>query len=174
VEPGDVVTKVDGKEIRRTRDLIDYVSSLAPGTNVRLEVIRNGKPMTLTAKTVERPLDGADAEVHNGGDSPVEPTREKIGIGVSELTPAIARTFGIPDDARGIAVTSVKEVSAAGEAGLLEGDLITQINGQPASTTAEFRRLVTQARSGEYLRMYVTRYGRGGRSQSFFAPVRVP
>jgi serine protease Do len=172
IQPGDVIVRVDNQDVRRTRDLIDYISALAPGTTVKLETVREGKRINLSAVTAERPLEGQDAP--SSQREPAEPTREKIGVSVQELTPALARANGIPEDARGVLIASVRSVSPAGDAGLQQGDLVTQINGQRVSTPAEFRRFVEQARSGEYLRMYVTRYARGGRSQSFFALVRVP
>jgi serine protease Do len=174
IQHGDVITRVDDQEVRQTRELIDYISDLAPGTPVRLEVIRDGRKVTLNARTEERPPDDADDEVESRPNGESEPARDKIGLTVQELTPNVSRVYGIPDTARGVVITHVKEVSAAGDAGLLEGDVVTEVNRERVSTPADFARFVTQARPGDYLRLYVTRYGRGGRSQSFFAIVRVP
>lgn len=172
VLPGDVVVGVDNVEVRRTRDLIDYVSDQAPGTRVQLEVIRDGQKRRLNAVTAERPPDGEETIASRS--TPDAPAQDKLGITVQEMSPTLARRYGIDETARGIVVTNVKEVSPAGESNLTSGDLITQVNGQQVTTVARFRELVDRQQSGQLLRLYVTRYGRGGQSQSFFAIVRVP
>jgi S1-C subfamily serine protease len=70
----------------------------------------------------------------------------------------------------------VKEVSPAGDAGLIEGDIVTQVNGQKIGSLNQFRDMVEKAKSGSYLRFYVTRVARGGggRDASFFVFVQVP
>jgi S1-C subfamily serine protease len=67
-------------------------------------------------------------------------------------------------------VVHVKEVSAAADAGLADGDIITQVNGQAVTSTDEFGRLVKAAKSGDYLRLYV--YRPQGKI-SFFALVKI-
>src|SRR5215470_805700 len=54
VKPGDTIVKVDSVPVKDTRDLIGYVSGKAPGSSVQLEVVREGKPQTLTAHLAER------------------------------------------------------------------------------------------------------------------------
>lgn len=168
---GDVVVKVDDVEVRRTRDLIDYVSDQTPGTRVRLEVIRDGQRRNLNAVTAQRPPDGEETTPSRS--APDAPAQDKLGISIQDLTPAIARRYGIADTARGVVVTNVKEVSPAGESNLAAGDVITQVNGQGVTSIAGFRGLVDRAASGQLLRIYATRYARG-QSQSFFAIIRVP
>src|SRR6266480_3460011 len=49
LEPGDVILKLDGKEISRSGDLPLMISSLKPGSKVTLDIWRNGSPKQLTA-----------------------------------------------------------------------------------------------------------------------------
>lgn len=172
VKPGDVVIKVDNVDVKQTRDLIDYVSSKTPGTSVKLVVIREGQKKTLTAKVGERPAVGEPGS--DEGSQATPPAREKIGISIQDPSPSATRAFGIPEDAQGVVVTNVKEVSPAADAGLAPGDLISEVNGQKVRTSEQFRVAVDKLKSGDYLRLYVTRYGRGNRSQSFFAVVKMP
>lgn len=172
IRPGDVVVKVDNVDVRRTRDLIDYISDQPPGTRVRIEAIRDGRRQTFTAVTAERPLDGSDTQPSRS--EPSEPAQDKLGISIQDLSPSLVTRYGIAEDARGVVITNVKEVSPAGEANLAPGDLVTQVNGQRINTVQDFRRIVDAQESGQLLRIYVTRYGRGGQSQSFFALVRMP
>lgn len=171
--PGDVIIQVDSQKVRKTRDLIDYVSDQPPGSSVRITLLRNGQQKTVTAKTAERP-NVSSAEEDVAQDSPSTP-RNKLGISVQEINQSVRQQYGIGDEVRGIVITDVKDVSPAGEANLAEGDVITEANGQRITTIEQFRQIVENAKSGQYLRLYITRSSRGGgRSQSFFSIVQVP
>ena len=153
VKPGDTIVKVDGVPVKDTRDLIGYVSGKAPGSKVQLGVIREGKEINLTASLAERKDetgDKADDEKVASGDS-----HERIGIQVTELTPQMRQMQRIKADIDGLVVIRVKEVSAAAEAGIQEGDIVTQVNGQKVGTTEEFGKLVGKAKKGDFLKLYV-------------------
>ena len=62
VRPGDTVIRVDTVPVKTTRDLIGYVSSKAPGSKVRLTVVRDGKEQDFTVTLAER---GADKQAEN-------------------------------------------------------------------------------------------------------------
>jgi len=174
IQPEDVITQVDSKVVRKTRDLIDYVSDQPPGSSVRITLIRNGQRKTVTARTEERPATLGRAEETSPAE-PKAPVRNKLGISVQELTPAVRQSYAIDDAVRGVVITDVKEVSPAGDAGLTEGDVVTQANGQRVTGLEQFRSLVDNLHSGQYLRLYITRSARGaGRPASFFAYVQVP
>ncbi len=139
--------------MKDTRDLIGYVSGKAPGSKVQLGVVRDGKDLTLTAALAERKDDTAgrgEPEKTASDDS-----HERIGIDVTELTPQMRQMQRIKADVDGLVVVRVKEVSAAADAGIQEGDVITQVNGQKVGTTEEFGKLVAKAKKGEYLKLYV-------------------
>jgi serine protease Do len=153
VKPGDTIVKVDGVPVKDTRDLIGYVSGKAPGSKVQLGVIREGKEVNLTAALAERKDeagDKADPEKVVSDDS-----HERIGIQVTELTPQMRQMQRFMADVDGRVVGRVKEVSAAADAGIQEGDIITQVNGQKVGTTAEFGKLVGKAKRGDFLKLYV-------------------
>jgi serine protease Do len=172
IKPGDVVVEVDGHAVRNNRDLIDYISYLPLGSSVKLTIIRNGQRQTVTAKTAERPIEGqiADDDV-KGGDN--APARNKLGMSVDNLSPALRQSYGIDDTARGVVVTSVKEVSPAGDA-LNEGDVISEVQGKKINSVDDFRAAIDATKSGQTIRLYVTTPGRGGASVSGYRFIRVP
>lgn len=169
VKPGDVVVAIDGKGINTNRDLIDYISYLPVGSNVNITVIRDGQRKTLTARTAERPLDASN-ELQNNNEQ-IEPSRNKLGMSVQDLTPQVRQTYGIDDSVHGVVVTSVKEVSAAGEV-LSEGDVITEVQGTKINSVTDFRTALDRTHSGQTIRMYVMTPGR----QAFqgYRFIRVP
>jgi serine protease Do len=91
VQHGDVIVEIDGRPIRSNRDLIDYISYLPIGTNVKLGVIRNGQRVTLTAKTAERPTDATATE--DEASSSAEPAHNKLGLAIGEITPQVRALY---------------------------------------------------------------------------------
>ena len=168
LKPGDTIVRVDTLPVKETRDLIGYVSAKAPGTKVKLGVVRDGKEAPYTVTLAERGVDqAADGEKNsrNGDES-----RGKIGISVQPLTPDIRRMAGVESGAEGLYVQHVKEVSPAADAGLREGDIITSVNGKPVGSSEEFGRIVKSTSKGEYIRLYVLR---PQAKVSFFALVKI-
>jgi serine protease Do len=172
IRHGDVVVEVDGKPIRNNRELIDAISYLPVGTEVKLTILREGKRQTVTAKTEERPPDGeTDSEEST---SPEEPVRDKLGLSVQELTTELRRQYSLPADIRGVVITYVKNVSPAGEANLNEGDVISEVQGRKINSIADFRAAVGDLRSGQRVRFYVTTPTRGGQVISTYRIVTAP
>jgi serine protease Do len=174
VKEGDIVVELDGRKINNNRDLIDYVSYLPVGSTVKITVLRNGQRQTLSAKTAQRPDDAEPSDdSEKGGEA--GPTRNKLGMSVQELTPQARQMYSIDDKVRyGVVVMNVKEVSAAGEVGLSEGDVITEVQGQPIRSTEDFRAAVERAKPGSTIRIYVVSPGRGRASISGYRFIHVP
>lgn len=169
---GDVITDVDEVHVRRTRDLIDYVSDQRPGTKLRLKVIRDRKDRAVTVTAGERPAEGTAAP--EGEPNDADATRSKIGISVQELTPNVRRLYGLGEDVDGVLIAHVRPISPAEEAGLAEGDIIVEINRGPVRSVADVQRAVEGAKSGSRLLLYVTRPARGAAAVSRYVTVAVP
>jgi serine protease Do len=178
VKAGDIVTEVDGHPMRNNRAIIDYISYLPVGTNVKLTIIRNGERKVLTAKTAERPPDDntTPEEAEKNGDA--APSRNKLGMSVQNITPQTRQLYGIDDNVKGVVVASVKEVSPAGEV-LNEGDVISEVQGKKINNVDDFRTAIDATKSGQTIRIYVTSFARGGsggsgQSVSGYRFIRVP
>jgi serine protease Do len=172
LEPGDVIVEIDSKKINNNRELIDYISYLPVGTKVNLAIIRNGQRRNLTATTAERDVEQERAEAP--ASEAVAPTRNKLGLSVQDLTAATRQMYSVDDRVSGVVVTDVKEVSPAGEVGISEGDVISEVQGQKITSVSQFRDAVDRLRSGTTIRMYVTTSTRGGQSVSAYRFLQVP
>jgi serine protease Do len=173
IQHGDVITEIDGKPIRSNRDLIDYISYLPVGSEIRITLLRNGARQTVSARTAERPLEVAATD--EGSANPVEPARNKLGMSVQDVTPQLRQMYGLSDDVHnGVVVTSVKAVSAAADANIGEGDVITEVQGQRVNNTTDFRSAIERLRSGSKARMYVTTAVRGSGPLSSYRYVTIP
>ncbi|HEX2121595.1 MAG TPA: Do family serine endopeptidase [Thermoanaerobaculia bacterium] len=165
IRHGDVVIEVDGRPIRNNRELIDYISYLPVGTEVKITLLRNGQRQTVTARTAERPTDSAGDTAVEGDDE--EPVSNKLGMAVQNVTPELRRLYNLPETTTGVVIVSVKNVSPAGEANLSEGDVISEVQGQKVNNVNEFRAAVDKLRTGQRVRLYVTTPTRGGPISSF-------
>jgi serine protease Do len=175
VEHGDVVVAVDGRPVKETRDLIDYVSGRPPGATVNLQILRNGKRLDRKVELSERVLPGGDDE-----DESEDPSRgiDWLGLDFQDLTPQVRESLGLGANERGVVVSEVAASSPLYDEGVAPGDLIVELNGRPVGSAEELEGAVSEAQAGSYLRFYLKRFGpqqRGGTdSVSYFAVVRVP
>ena len=163
----DVIVRVDQLPVKHNRDLIDYVSGKRPGTKVTLTFIRGGQEKTTVATLETRREEGEAAETAPAADE----NREKIGISVDELSTPLRNTYSIGKEIDGVVLTHVKSVSAAGDAGLREGDVIQEVNGVPVPTVASFRAELKKAGDARFARLYV--YRSLPRPANFIAAVRL-
>lgn len=97
--------------------------------------------------------------------------REKIGITIEELTPAQRSKYAVGKEIEGVVLTHVKNVSAAADAGLREGDVVQEVNGRPVTSVAAFRGELKKAGDARFARFYVHRPG--PRPASFVVAVRL-
>jgi serine protease Do len=161
VKPGDAIVKVDGQPVKSPRELIDAVSSKPPGESVRLEILRESRPLTLTAKLGERKSESAESPARPSSfpDRPRERgTVDRLGLQVTDLTPDIRRQLRIGPDVSGVVVEEVSNVSPAADQGVSMGDVITEVNGKAIRTPDDFRTEVSRVKKGDYLRLYVRRF----------------
>ncbi len=68
-----------------------------------------------------------------------EVSRGALGVSIQELSPVLLSTLNAPTSQGGVLVTNVNTGSAAAKAGIIAGDIITKINGQPIDTVDHLR-----------------------------------
>ncbi len=136
---GDVITELNGERVDESRALRLKTGELAPGSTVRLKVIRNGSPREVNVTLGELPNEKEAASNEQPENS------SPNGLSVESLTPQIARQFALPSNLSGVVVTGVQDGSRADDAGLRRGDVIQQVNRQPVRNLAEFERVMKQS-----------------------------
>jgi serine protease Do len=168
LKPGDTIIRVDGVPVKETRDLIGYVSAKPPGGKVKLDLVRDGREMTVTASLADRDAESGveEEKVTKSSDD----SKGKIGVSVQEITPQVRQLGRLEPETKGLLVAHVKEVSPAFDAGIRDNDIITQVNGRTVTSTEEFGKIVSAAKKGEYLKMYILRLQP---KASFFALVKI-
>jgi serine protease Do len=146
---GDVIRSYDGREITESSRLPIFVARTPAGKTVSLGIIRNGKEMTLKATILAL----KDEEL---GVTATEPQTQKIGLSVEAVTAQMAQTRGL-DPPQGVVVSAIDPISAAADAGLLEGDLILEIDRRPVRTVADFEQAIRKWSAPKSLLVLVRR-----------------
>ena len=159
IQPGDVIRKFDGKEVKSFAALRSMVAQVELNKKVELEVVRNGKPMTVSTEIREQPIDYQTARAPRQQGQPGQPPQQQpaptdpdeqledddlqadtplASVEVEELTPDLARRLDVPAGVRGVVVTDVD--ASLGE--LRKGDVIEEVNQQPVNSVADYRKVV--------------------------------
>jgi serine protease Do len=164
VEAGDIITRVDGKVVEKSRDLPRLIGATKPGSKAALQVYRRGATRELTVTVAEfeadRPTRRAQAEP---GSAPAP--KNALGIAASDLTEAQKRELNLKG---GVRVESVE--GAAARAGLREGDVILSVGNTEVGDMKQFtaamakvegaRAVSVLVRRGEWVNYLVIRPGR--------------
>ena len=127
----DVITELDSKKIRDSRDLVDTVADFDPGRKIRIKFLRDerGKPVTKTAEIVigerpdERPKQLTELKKYDGQKAPFN-----LGFVISDLNNDLRQDWKILDDVDRPVVIEVDRNSIASRAGLRVGDIVVDVN----------------------------------------------
>jgi Do/DeqQ family serine protease len=150
LKAGDVITGFNGHQVQGMEDLTMDVVSEAPGSTVTLDVVRDGKPMKVTATLGTRRNDlnwtGNNGNGNNGnnGDNDQDNNNGNVslrGLTVETLTPDLAQQVGVPASIKGVVVDDVDQASPAGGVpNLGRGTVIVAVNRHPIANTSDFKR----------------------------------
>jgi serine protease Do len=142
LKAGDIITEYDGRKVERASDLPRAVAGTPVGRDVRLGVVRDGTPMTLTAKVAA--LDAKEPREAERG----ERAKPTLGLAVQPLTPALAQQLGVKAT-QGLVVQNVQDGSPAADAGFERGDVIVEVNKKPVKSVAELKESVDKHGKGK-------------------------
>jgi serine protease Do len=151
VRPEDVVIAIDGRPVEDNSDLSRDVAARAPGSTVRLRILRGGQERDISITLGTFPDEGTDDASAEGQG------QEQLGMTLRDLTPELADRLNAPRSTRGAVVMEVESGSNAEEAGLQRGDIIVSVNGQEIRNVDEFQAAVARARPDGLARLRVRR-----------------
>ena len=141
LQPGDVIRAVDGKPVANPHELAIDVAEIHPGSETKLDVLRDGTPQTLSVTVGSMKNDAVAANA--GG---TEPDRQGLGVKLAPLTPELRGELDLPARTRGAVVAAVEPESPAAQAGIREGDVIIGVGnarvGSPHDAASAIRAAV--------------------------------
>jgi serine protease Do len=142
IKSGDVIVAVNGEPVRDARTLARRISSMAPGTSVKLSVYRGSREEQLSLVLGELPKERqARASTEENRDVP---STDLPRLGLS-LAPA-AGVSGA--GGQGVVVTQVEQDGAAAAHGFKTGDVILDVGGKTVNAPADVSRAMNDARTG--------------------------
>ena len=139
IEPGDVILKLDGKEIANSDELMRTVAGKKPGDSVKAEVWRDGKSTTKTIKLAERETDPSEKAAPGKDDKP--DTESALGMQLRPLTDQEASRLRL-ESKGGLVILQLDPAKLAAKAGLQRGDVILAIGRKPVKDVEGFNKEV--------------------------------
>ncbi len=181
LKPGDIIAKINGKDVTPDQSVSFLVANLEPGARVPIEVLREGKRVSVTAVLGKRP---SEAELRQqaqtfdpDSEEPVSPSQsnetieKSLGVQVLAMTPQIAGSIGVAPDTKGVVIAAVDPNSDAARKGLRRGDIILSANYKDVASVEALLAQVNAAKT-EKRDAILLRVQRRGQPPAF-VPVRL-
>ncbi|MCE9521834.1 MAG: Do family serine endopeptidase [Alphaproteobacteria bacterium] len=172
LEPGDVVLRIDGKDVVDSRVMQQIVVEAQSGRVLNLQVMRKGRLMSgmvRVARRQEGAVASAASSATGNGSRPAGVGG--LGFNVSPLTADMRLKHRIPPGVEGVAVTSVFPGLAAAENGIAQGDIIVEAGREPVGSQQQLNAKVAAMRAAGRGVVLLT-LNRGG--ELSFAALRLP
>jgi len=147
IEPGDVVVKFDGKDIKEPKDLSRVVADTAVGKEVDVVIIRKGAEET--RKVTLGRLEDNDKAVQASAKAKEEPaekpvTQKALGLDLATLSKDLRTRYKIKESVKGVIITGVDGTSDAAEKRLSAGEVIVEVAQEAVSNAADVKKRVDQ------------------------------
>jgi serine protease Do len=168
IESGDVITQVNGENVKDARELARTIGGLAPGAAVKLNVMHKGqdKVVNLTLGTLPNQVE-AKADNDNSDDN----GKATRGTDVPKLGLTVAPANSVAGAGKeGVVVTEVDPKSAAADRGFKEGDVILEVAGKTVANANDVRDAITAAKD-DNKNVVLMRVKTGGQSRFVAVPL---
>jgi len=151
IEPGDVIIKFDGKDVKTARDLPLMVAQTLVGKQVSVVVWRDGQEVTVSLSlglldeedaAAATPVDEAPAEDESLAG---EEDLRAYGLAVTPLSSDELADLDLPGYEAGVVVTELSEDSPFVDQGLTVGDVILEIDNIDVGTASDVARSIRSA-----------------------------
>jgi serine protease Do len=181
VKAEDIISTIGGKNINKGQDLIDTVADAEVGSSLKVGIIRDKKPMTLSILIGDRSKVFAQEFSDNGAapdSAPESAAQMKFGMSVQSLRQADRQAMGFKGN-NGVLIASTEPGSFADDIGLEKGDVIIELNRQPVNSPEDIRRIQNALKPGDSVAFHVMRQaqqrlGGSGEWTSLFLAGAVP
>src|ERR1700739_400953 len=147
IEPGDVVVKFDGHEIKEPKDLSRGVADTPVGKEVDVVILRKGQEEThhVTLGKLED-TDKVQAALKPKDDSAAHKpaTQKALGLDLATLSKDLRGKYKIKESVKGVLITGVDGASDAADKHLSAGDVIVEVAQESVSSAADIKKRIDQ------------------------------
>ena len=127
---GDIIVAIDNQSVRAMEDLLSYLEEKkAVGDNIELSVIRDGKTQHIDMILTARPTQGAENRFQPNQESKQQQQRPALGINGINMTPELAERMNLTHSQKGFLIEDIISGGPADKAGIRGGYKIANING---------------------------------------------
>jgi serine protease Do len=155
IQKKDVIVEYDGEPVRDSEKFRLRVGRTEIGQTVPIVVWREGNKKKLNITVAERPEDEVVAATEPQGEG------AWLGMHVGDLdSREVRRQFNIPRGQKGVIVLDVEEGSPADEAGIREGDIITEVYSNTVNDMDEYLRVADKLKEREAPIAFLVKRGR--------------
>lgn len=169
----DVVTAINGEAVEGSTELTRRVGAIGVGETARLEVLRDGRALTVNVQAAARPSESELASLNADEETPPLPAglerpavgTDVLGMTVTPITAELREAWGLRRDAEGLLITAISPRSRAGRIFRAPGAVITHADTRPVRTVEDLRRIVDRVREAGRPGVLLTvadRTGQGG------------
>ncbi|QDU97478.1 Do family serine endopeptidase [Lignipirellula cremea] len=137
LQQGDVILSFSGHSVAHPRELQNAVERCPISSQQKMEIIRDGKPMTLTATCGGQAETASPVALQDA--SSAQAPLNRWGLQIAPLTADVAKELGMESTA-GVVVADVATSGAAAKAGLARGDVILEAGRQPVNSPEAFEK----------------------------------
>jgi serine protease Do len=154
MKKGDIITAINKEKITDVRELSSRIANVPVGEKTRIDIVRGGTEITLSAVIAKKTENVAVA-----GRERIE--NDDLGLQVTELTMERAQQFGLDTEEKGVLVMDVVADSRADMAGMRIGDIIKGINRNKVETLDDYEKMIEKADKDKPLLVLVSRRNAG-------------
>ena len=155
IRVGDVILKVDGKEVNKPNELQSYIATKGAGQTVTLTIWRDGKTLdrkvTLKARNSEsktEPVVNNKNSNKDNSESSSTATFDNLGITVQNLNSDQKSQYNVD---HGIIITDVKQYSEAEDHQLFKSLVILEADGKKINNVDDLKKIISDKKGGAIL-----------------------
>jgi serine protease Do len=157
IKPGDVIVRIDDKQIGDSKELPMYVAGLPVGKEVEVEFVRDKKSKTVKIKIGKLPDEAKEESTKKRTSEPQEEMREPdlLGFRVGNVTTEDRERLKLDDKTNGVIIGDIQPQSPADQKGLRPGDMILEINRNPVKDLAEYKKFTKSLKKGDSVMLLI-------------------
>ncbi len=161
IKPGDIILKIDGREVNKPNELQGYVASKRAGYKIELDIYRDGKTfkreVNLKARNKEDDVEvkqTVSKEKQKSKDEMEEIKFENVGLTARNLTEQEIKNYKVEN---GVLITEVKSYSEAFNKRLSSGLVIVEVDKKKIDSVSELEKIFENKRGDAVLLKVVTK-----------------